>query len=427
MHTLQVNGVHLLGATLGFLLIHYCAVTPRRRALMWPAAIVLGAALAVYLFSWTEPHPPFNDFRRSYWKAGEAIWRGIDALRELYVPGVLVFVNAPVVAVLFAPFGLLPPWPAAYVFLLVGLAIAVWIWRALVRMYGLSEEESALALFAMCVFGPLLYTFREANTSHHMLALLLGGMMLYRAKRQAAAGALFGLIAVIKPAFVLIGVLYLLRGRWRVVAGGAAVCLGAAALSLAIFGWGMHLLWYEAGIRPYAAGIVPAFNNWTIEAFLMRAEIGGPARADFTPHDLSPRGEAIAIALKAALAAGLTYAVWRSGRVLRPTERDIETELLMVVIAAMLVSPLSWAHYFTLLLPAFVLAWTETRPGAALHRWRLPIYGAFALTAPVVFISWQMQSGRYEPFSNLVASHGTIGTLALLAFLAWRRAARRAD
>lgn len=426
MHSLTVNGLHFAGAILGFLLIYRFAGSSRYSGLMWPFTLVWGAIMAVVIFLNTQPSLEFIfwDFRYCYWLAGELVWNGPQALAGAYDDETLVFVNLPIVAYLFAPFGLMPSMVAAIIITLIGLAVMVLIWRMLVQMYTLDTREQALLCFALCVFGPLIYSFKVGNTSHFILALLLGGLSMGRSGKDFTAGLLFGVAAVIKPALLLIGILYFLRGRWNVVAGGAAVVAGSAALSLLIFGWDMHVLWYETSIRPFASDPVIAYANQTVQGMVARFEVGGPFGHEYTVHTLSTVGRFAGQGLTLVLLVGIVFAVWRSGRAFRPANSDIEVEVLIAVTLAMSISALSWAHYHVWLLPAIVLVWVKSRPDMALSRLRLPLVAAFALLAGTAFVSHSITGGRFGPFANLIVSHWLWGALLLLALLSILRAQR---
>lgn len=428
MHSLTVNGLHAVLAILGFLLIHHLAGSPRYSRLLWPFTGIWGALTAGIIFLNTQPGLDFVfwDFTECYWLAGKLVLEGPQALAGAYSDADLVFVNLPIVAYLFAPFGLLPDMPAAIVITLIGIGITGLIWRLLVDMFSLDARESALLLLAICVFGPLLYSFKVGNTSHFILALILGGLAMVRSGKGFAAGALFGLAALIKPALVLIGVLYFLRGRWSVVAGGAAMLAGSVALSLLIFGWDMHVLWYETSIAPYAGNTVPAYANQTLAGLLARFESGGPFGHDYTTYILSPASRAVVMVMSLALVAAVAYAAFRSRRLVRANAGDIEIEVMLAVAFAMTVSPLSWAHYHVWLLPALVLVWVKSRPGEALSNLRWPLVGTYALLAGTAFVSHSMTLGRFGPLSNFIVSHWLFGTIALIGLLAILRAQKDA-
>lgn len=426
MHSLTVNGVHLLGAILGFFLICRLAGSTRFSGLMWPFTLAFGAMMATFIFLNTQPLMKFVfwDFTECYWLAGHLVWKGPQALAGAYSFDTLVFVNLPVVAYLFAPFGLMPPMVAAIVFSLIGVGAVALIWQMLVRMYGLDSRESAILVFALLVFGPLIYSFKVGNTSHFVLAMLLGGIALIRSGKGYAAGAFFGLAAVIKPALLIIGVLYFVRGRWSVVAGGASVLIGSVALSLLIFGWDMHVLWYESSVQPYAGNPVIAYANQTLQGMVARFEDGGPYDYNYSMHVLSDGARLAAQVLALIVVAAVAFAIWTSGRFFRPTNGDIELETLIVVMFTLIFPAAAWAHYHVWLLPVLVVLWARSRPGEPLAKMRIVLLGSFALVAGTVFLSHSMTLGRFGPVSNLVVSHMLWGTLVLLALLSLLRAQR---
>ena len=69
---------------------------------------------------------------------------------------------------------------------------------------------------------------------------------------------------------MLFGLYFLLRGRWRVVAGGATAIGGAVLLSLAVFGLEINIGWYRNCVEPFLGGVMPAFNVQSIDGFLAR-------------------------------------------------------------------------------------------------------------------------------------------------------------
>ena len=424
MQSLIVNGLHLAGAIAGFLVIYRLAGSAQLSRFLWPFTLLAGGAMAAFIFLVTQPTLEFIfwDFRYCYWLAGNLIWQGPPALMSSYDD--VLFVNIPIVAYLFAPFGLLSPMAASIVFTVLGLAAAWAIWRLLVQMFALDQRESALLCFALCVYGPLIYVLKVGNTSHFMLLLLLGGLMMARSGKDVSAGFLFGIAAVIKPSLLLIGVLYFLRGRWLVVAGGAAVVAGSVVLSLLIFGWDMHVYWYEKTIQPFTSNPVLASANQAVSGMVARFQSGGTDWQDFSPYLLSPVSRLIVQALTLTLLAGMVYAVWRSGRMFRLSNQDMELEVLMILALGLSVSALSWAHYHIWALPALVLLWVRSRPGEPLARLRWPLIATYALLAGTVFVSHSMTLGRYGFASNFIVSHWLWGALATLILLAIVRAQR---
>ena len=76
-------------------------------------------------FSFGAPPEWFWDFTRAYYSAGRDVVQGdLAALQVLIREGATGgFVNIPIVASLFAPFGILPPRIPGILFTIIGLAL----------------------------------------------------------------------------------------------------------------------------------------------------------------------------------------------------------------------------------------------------------------------------------------------------------------
>lgn len=395
-------------------------IAAHRRGLAGARLVALGAALgapiALFTFLVSDTVWAFEDFREAYWKAGAAVWDGPGALRPMLERGIDGFVNLPIVAYLFAPFGLMSPRLASLAFLALGvIAMGVSV-LLLVRLFRLGSRETALSLVGLAGFGPLLYSAREGNTSHILIALLLLALLMMRRNRDFAAGVVLGLAALIKLPLLLTGVFFLLKGRLRIVAGGAALLLGAAAASLAVFGWDMHVLWYEACIAPFGRDPMAAFNVQSIAATLAKLQLGAGSLNDWTPHMLHPAWRIAAQAVNLALVAALAWVALR-GR----SDQDaqtLEAEFLAVIVLACLLSPLSWSHYYVwLVLPAaFLLG--RLAAGELSSRARLLLGLAWLGACPAIF--WYEPKG-YGLIAVLANLHLLASALAIYGLiLAWR-------
>ena len=136
---------------------------------------------------------------------------------------------------LFSYFGALALWlggtGAAFVF-----AVRNWLKRA-----GISTPLWLL----VAAFPPVLLTFTHGQTSMLAAALLGGGALLTR-ERPVAAGLCFGL-AVFKPQFgLLVPLMLLLTGEWRVILSAAATALILGIGTTLAFGPAVWTGWIEA-------------------------------------------------------------------------------------------------------------------------------------------------------------------------------------
>jgi len=433
-----------------FYLIHLAAlcggvavlVFLRKRGVSWTARVMAGMlmclAMAVFVFRISEPPDLFSDFYKAYYPAGKAIMAGGgDAgLAATMQRGAGGFVNLPILAGLFAPFALMPPVASGYVLFLLGIVATLGAWFSLSRLAGLDREKSLVLLFLFAASGPLHNSLREGNTTHFILLLLVFGLWVLRGNRDFAAGLIFGFAALIKLPLLLLGIYFFARGRWRVAMGGALVCGLAAVLSVALLGWDLHVFWYEHSIKPFAETPLAAFNVQSVQGFFARLQFGGRHLLDWTPHALEPAVR-IGSKLAALLLLGLVAAVifwprkWRRGRTVAvPMQTMIEWEACMVVMLAMMISTVSWSHYYLwMLLPAaFFMGGAPPVPEA---RW-LRTAGWVALVAalpPVIIVHFSNPLlGKIHGY--LAVSHYLFSALLLLlVFLIadWRAAPTESD
>jgi alpha-1,2-mannosyltransferase len=345
----------------GALAVRHVAAQPWPR---WQGAIgvaVICAAAFVFVFMVSEPIARFADLRRAYYPAGVAVLQDRELLSPLIERGVHGFVNLPIVAYLFAPFGLLPWTAAAAAFLGLGVLLTIAAWRALTQLAGLDGRASAMLLFLIAAGGPVVYSLREGNTSHMVLLGLIGGLHLLRQGRPAAAGALLGVMAIVKLPLMLFGVYFVLRRKWNAAFGFAGICAAISMASLLVFGWDMHVLWFEHCILQFASNPLGAFNVQSLQALLMRL-VEGPdvlRQWDAQPIDGTQKlvGKLLGgLLYLAAIMACLTRTAPEASR--DDGSQRLTLEYLIVVCLAVLGSPLSWTHYYAwLFLPvAFMLA-----------------------------------------------------------------------
>ena len=426
MHTLLVNGGHVVLALIGIWLIYYAERAKLAPRAYWGLIGGFSAIAAFLLFLVTFPEWIFGDFRTGYYLAGQIALRGPAEAEALYVHEYqrLLFVNMPIFSYLFAPFGLLPLKIAAAAITALNIAAALVCWRIIVQLNDFGRRESAFALLAFATFGPLLYNIREGNTSIFVLLLLLLMLVALRQNRGLAAGVLIAFAVFLKPSLALVAGYFALRGQWRVVASGAATAIGVTALSVLIFGLDLHFTWYELSIEPFlGTPVIAAHSVETITAFVAR--VGMPfqeAVGQWTLAEITTSQANIALAAKLILLAAILFTIVRSGRAFVPTRDDIEAEIYILFMLACMLTATTWAHYYVWALPAFAYAYTRIKTTETFAKLRIPLAVSFVLATPVVFVSQQMEQGAFGPFWNIASSHLLFAGLLLIAILAAMRA-----
>jgi alpha-1,2-mannosyltransferase len=331
------------------------------RHAVWLASAIAGAAVLLLAWPITQPEELFSDYYKAYYPAA-ALMLSDGPVAPWSAPEMrsLGFINIPIVAYLFVPLALLGEAATGWAYLAVGAAAIAAAWTLMRRLAGGEPWPGAL-LFFVLANGPLLNGLREGNTTHFLLLLLALALLLWTRGRDFAAGAVLGVVAVLKLPFLLFGLFFLLRGRWRIVAGGAAAIGAILLASLAVFGLGIHREWIECCVEPYLGAAVPAFNVQSIDGWLLRLETGLDELDVYEPHDPSTLHRAARLLAAAALVATPLWLLRKGDRAAaapsrRPgaQPRDL-LEFAIVLVLALVISPVSWTHYYLLLLLPWAL------------------------------------------------------------------------
>jgi len=256
--------------------------------------------------------------------------------------------HPPAYFLLISPFALLPlPW-AAFLWDLVGLA-ALWVSVALIaRELRLAPSPWALAvlLALLLTWSPLLQTLLEAQISPLLLLLFTLTWLAARHGRSGWAGVALGVATAARLFPGLAVVYFLIRRDWRAVLMSCVVFVGMEALATPLVG-GLP------GVVAYATRESPAATReWLTHEH--NISLWGVIRLLFVgPRDVS------ALAPAPWLATPLTYAllvVVLGALALRTFQRRLlpcaadDTTFLAYLPAMLLASPLTWQHYFVILL-----------------------------------------------------------------------------
>jgi hypothetical protein len=343
------------------------------------------------------------------------------------------FLYPPFAAMLMAPLSLLgrAPMYAA----LVALNIAAW-WAALKLSASLAGADRPspwwLVIAPSALLFPSLFdTFDLGQTNLALLAMMLAGLWLLRAKREGAAGVLFATAAAIK-AFPIAILPYLLwRRRWR--AAGAMAAFMAVFLLLApapVRGFSRNL----ADLRTWTQGLV--FNagqgglgqrhqqnlGWKNQSLIavstrllrhVNAEKQGAPEIYVNFLDLSfEAANAVILAVAAVIGAGFLALMPSRGRT---TSASDAAEWAVLIALITVASPLTRQYYFVWLL--FPVTLLIRRAASAPIRSARRVIGtalicAFALMA--LSLPWPGAHLFQAAGNNLAATAILIGALIWL-------------
>jgi len=187
----------------------------------------------------------------SFWTTGQMLHSGthvydvaahIAAQREFFVQdgAFTAFFYPPSFLPFCYPLGFFPYYPALAMWLLATGAAYFSVARAWLREAGISQNAALLFL----AYPPVWITVTHGQTSF-LVAALLGLGALLVPKRPALAGVLFGL-ATIKPQFgILVPLVLVMTGEWRVIAAAGATALLLALGSALAFSSDVWRDWLE--------------------------------------------------------------------------------------------------------------------------------------------------------------------------------------
>jgi len=407
------------------------------RTIIWLAFGVAGVAIHLALWQFSEPRELFSDFFKAYYPAGQAVLsRGPSPPWSTAEGAALTFVNIPILAWLFAPLGRQTEFAASWTFLALGIPAVLGAWALLVRIARLDAWNAGLLFFIFMVNGPMVNSLREGNTTHFLLLLLVVALLLWRAGWLFTAGLVFGFCAIFKLPLLLYGGYFLLRRRWRVVAGGITMIAVICGLSLWYFGLAINIAWYRYCVEPFIFGTIPAFNVQSIDGFLVRFVTGDQLLREWTPLPLPITYKIVRTVLFAAIFGGASWLIWRAERLepLRPvtgtlSARDV-LEFALILNLALVTSPVSWTHYYLLLLLpwSLYLGRLLPLPDDATTRWLM--WGSLALTSLPVLMPTLHPGFTAEVVARTIVSMWLYGGLLMLVALlhgAWRMSSRAAS
>jgi hypothetical protein len=384
---------------------------PRRRPLIWSAAVV---ALAAALLFGLRIRRDMVDFAVNY-AAGDRLLHGETLYRttdEHYQ-----FKYSPFCAMIYAPLALLPPTAAK----------AVWYFFVIVATTGLiilparllAGPDGRFAHGAAIGAGLILIKliFREIQLGQinaiitALLLLMILNLRIDETTRSpvrvAAAGFLWGLATALKPYAVIFLPYFILKRRWNIL-WPALLVLGVSLFAPAVYyGFAGNLAVHEEWISSLSRStpaLLDSQDNVSLLALLVKWT--------------GDRGLSQPIyAFGVLLLALFVYAFIRRGRGL-PKALLTESALLLLIIP--LISPLGWDYTFISSILAVALL---------LQRFRdIPRLGKIVLgmNFAVVALSLYDLLGRRLYAEFMAASIPTINFLILAGFLAYLRRTRKA-
>ena len=330
------------------------------------------------------------------------IHKGIDIEIHIKVAqGLLaghpVYSEAPSIGVWWPPFAILALTPFALLanlsmpvakgaFALLGVACVAW---SIARFGRAGRTHLALALAAVAV--PLQINFDYLNVNAVLLALVVAAAFDLDRGHDVRAGVWLGLATALKafPGLLLLYVAY--RRRWRAAATGTSVAIGLSVGALLTSGVSGALTSARVWLaNSSTGGWVLHTRNQSLPALLSRAGL---------PHEVAIAADLLLLALAAVA-------------LRRATSDDVVQDVGIVILLAVLVSPIGWDHYYLLAFPAWVAALSRA-PGFWTLRPRIALAAAGIATSGLLTVGSSTLRGVLREYS-MFAWGGLVLILVLL-------------
>jgi hypothetical protein len=312
--------------------------------------------------NWCEARPIYEDQERS-------LARYLDFRRDPNNPTDRWFlpVNAhpPTSVLLAVPLAWLDYPEAVLVWNLLSLlALAASLWLMNRQLLCTSSPWTILPLMTFLLLcGPFRQHVIQGQLTLVLLLLLTGAWVADRTNRPTLAGILVGTAMAIKlfPGFMLL--YFLVRRQWKAVAMTALAFSALTGLTLGLAGTETYRD-YISEVMPLVKGFEGSWLNASFAGFWSR--LFNPATVEYHVRVLWPIPSLAQAGTLLCQLAVVVLLGWTVSLVRTRTERDLAFGLVMV--GMMLVSPITWDHYFLLLILPVVLVWQCLPPrGAA--RW----------------------------------------------------------
>jgi Glycosyltransferase family 87 len=385
----------------------------------WPHSWRSGAILPDFFQEWSSARM-FRDGLPVYTSLATALERYISGDVRLIAGPSMTNAHPPTSVLLAMPLASLDFDTAFFIWNLISIPLLILSLWLIVR--GLAIKCQAWAVFPattmLILCSPLQMQIRHGQLSLLLLSLICGAWFAERSGQPRVAGVLLGAAAAIKffPAFML--VYFAVRRRWTVVSWGAGALALLFCLTAVVLGW-QTCLDYVRDVLPNMYWFRVNWGNNSLAGFWCRIFDPAPWRKrDFSltkPLLYSPTLASLGHWVSSATVAAITVLSALSAR----TRHEEDQAFAVAVIAMLLISPITWDHYFLLLLLPLAIQWLRTdflRPSG----WVFGLVVLCMWVEPVVSLSLSGLNGRVAgPLVNLtVLSYQFYALLALFGLSA---------
>ncbi|MGF1962917.1 MAG: glycosyltransferase family 87 protein [Aulosira sp. DedVER01a] len=320
-------------------------------ASVWPTRFItlltiLFIAVVAY---WRIQHqfPELLDFYNAYYPAGRLILEHPEQLYGSAKLSIYGFVNLPILAYLFTPFSLLDEYQSSILFTLLGVFSIFAIGLVLIKLADLQRWKKLCFIALLIISSPLYNSIWYGNSTHFVFLLVLGSFLSFHRQKDIWSGALLAIAGLIKIPLLFPIIYFLLKRRWQIVISFFATLFAIVGLSILVCGLSLNLVWFKECILAFSGQVFAAYNVQSVDAFLIRLLTD-------TPIDAAQYVEGnwlfklLRYGIFSLLIGGTLLACWRSRHITSTQVENLEFSSFLCL--ALLISPISWTHYYLFLL-----------------------------------------------------------------------------
>ena len=309
---------------------------------------ILIFVISIIIYRRIQSTPPeLLDFYNAYYPAGKLIFENPETLYSFAKSIILGFVNIPIVAYLFTPFALLDRNISGILFTLFGLISVVWCGWLLIKISKLRKWKQSGFILLIAINTPIYYSIWLGNSTQTVFLFVIASFICMRMKRDVWSGIFLAIAGLIKIPLLFPILYFILRKRWQTVKGFFATLTAIASLSILICGFPLHLDWFRECILNFSGKVVSAYNVQSADSFIIRLLTNAPIdNWDYTEGDW--RFKLLRYTLFLILIGGTVFTTLCSQKIKSTKAESLEFSSFLCL--ALLISPVSWTHYYLVLL-----------------------------------------------------------------------------
>jgi hypothetical protein len=322
---------------------------------------------------------------------GKALADGMDPYQTLNQLGIL-FMNdtsfpshpsphPPFIAIFSIPFSRLPfiqviiLWFVFEMFCLAGIAIML----AYLLNNRVNWMRAGFLFFALLALYPVMVDLLYGQLTILLTTLLLGGLLAWRKEKHILAGALVGLSVAIKMFTWPLLFFFAIKKDWRTFISSSITAIGLNLLAMLVMGVAPMMNYYLQVTRQVGVIYRSFLKNYSLWSIGYRFFEGtrpiGEGYIYAPPLLYLPK-------IAPYVSAGLAILFFIVGLFWAARSRNKEIAYSILILVIVLVSPISWDHYYVLItISLTVLLITLSR--ASFPNWPTIL---FILIAPMLFI-----------------------------------------